>query len=65
MHHRHQYIVQVAPLKVLDLNKSGPGGPQHINQKLLRLQFKSLAARLVQRTVEPCKKARVVLESNP
>ncbi|KAI9507760.1 heat shock protein 70 [Russula earlei] len=36
---------------------SGPSGPQHINQKLLRSQFESLTAPLVQRTVEPCKKA--------
>jgi len=36
---------------------SGPSGPQHINQKLLRSQLESLTAPLVQRTVEPCKKA--------
>ncbi|KAI0253651.1 heat shock protein 70 [Lactifluus subvellereus] len=36
---------------------SGPSGPQHINQKLLRSQFESLTAPLIQRTVEPCKKA--------
>jgi molecular chaperone DnaK len=36
---------------------SGPTGPQHINQKLLRSQFESLTAPLIQRTVEPCKKA--------
>src|SRR6267154_6214097 len=36
---------------------SGPSGPQHINQKLLRSQFESLTAPLVQRTVDPCKKA--------
>ncbi|KAH9976438.1 heat shock protein 70 [Lactifluus volemus] len=36
---------------------SGPTGPQHINQKLLRSQFESLTASLIQRTVEPCKKA--------
>jgi len=32
-------------------------GPKHINQKLLRSQFESLVAPLIQRTVEPCKKA--------
>jgi molecular chaperone DnaK len=36
---------------------SGPSGPQHINQKLLRSQFESLTAPLVQRMVDPCKKA--------
>ncbi|KAF8891845.1 heat shock protein 70 family [Infundibulicybe gibba] len=32
-------------------------GPKHINNKLMRSQFESLVASLVQRTVEPCKKA--------
>ncbi|KAG5647058.1 hypothetical protein DXG03_001428 [Asterophora parasitica] len=32
-------------------------GPKHINSKLLRSQFESLVAPLVQRTVDPCKKA--------
>jgi len=32
-------------------------GPRHINLKLLRSQFESLVAPLVQRTIEPCKKA--------
>jgi molecular chaperone DnaK len=32
-------------------------GPRHINTKLMRSQFESLVAPLVQRTVEPCKKA--------
>ena len=32
-------------------------GPRHINNKLLRSQFETLVAPLVQRTVEPCKKA--------
>ena len=32
-------------------------GPKHINQKLLRSQFESLVAPLVQKTVDPCKKA--------
>ncbi|KAF8918192.1 heat shock protein 70 [Mucidula mucida] len=32
-------------------------GPKHINQKLLRSQFESLVAPLVQRTVDPCRKA--------
>ncbi|KAG9041997.1 70-kilodalton heat shock protein [Tulasnella sp. UAMH 9824] len=32
-------------------------GPKHINTKLLRSQFETLVAPLVQRTVEPCKKA--------
>lgn len=32
-------------------------GPRHINTKLLRSQFETLVAPLVQRTVEPCKKA--------
>jgi molecular chaperone DnaK len=32
-------------------------GPKHINTKLMRSQFESLVAPLVQRTVEPCKKA--------
>jgi len=36
---------------------SGRSGPQRINQKLLRSQFESLTSPLVQRTVEPCKKA--------
>ena len=36
---------------------SGPSGPQHINQKLLHSQFESLTGPLIQRTVEPCKKA--------
>ena len=36
---------------------SASSGPQHFNQKLLRSQFESLTAPLVQRTVEPCKKA--------
>ena len=36
---------------------SGPSGLQHINQKLLRSQFESLTAPLVQRMVDPCKKA--------
>ena len=32
-------------------------GLQHINSKLLRSQFETLVAPLVQRTVEPCRKA--------
>ncbi|TFK44939.1 heat shock protein 70 family [Crucibulum laeve] len=32
-------------------------GPKHINTKLIRSQFESLVAPLVQRTVDPCKKA--------
>jgi Ethanolamine utilization protein EutJ (predicted chaperonin) len=32
-------------------------GPKHINLKLLRSQFESLVNPLVQRTVDPCKKA--------
>jgi molecular chaperone DnaK len=32
-------------------------GPKHINTKLLRSQFENLVAPLVQRTVDPCKKA--------
>ncbi|KAF9486038.1 heat shock protein 70 [Pholiota conissans] len=32
-------------------------GPKHINDKLLRSQFEALVAPLIQRTVEPCKKA--------
>jgi molecular chaperone DnaK len=32
-------------------------GPKHINSKLLRSQFEALVAPLIQRTVEPCKKA--------
>jgi molecular chaperone DnaK len=32
-------------------------GPRHINSKLLRSQFESLVAPLVQRTVDPCRKA--------
>ncbi|KAG8873430.1 70-kilodalton heat shock protein [Tulasnella sp. 331] len=32
-------------------------GPKHINQKLLRSQFESLVAPLVQKTVDPCRKA--------
>lgn len=32
-------------------------GPMHINNKLLRSQFEGLVAPLVQRTVEPCRRA--------
>jgi len=32
-------------------------GPKHINLKVMRSQFEGLVAPLVQRTVEPCKKA--------
>jgi molecular chaperone DnaK len=32
-------------------------GPKHINLKIMRSQFESLVAPLIQRTVEPCKKA--------
>lgn len=32
-------------------------GPKHINLKILRSQFESLVSKLVQRTIEPCKKA--------
>lgn len=32
-------------------------GPKHINSKLLRSQFESLVGPLVQRTVDPCRKA--------
>ncbi|KDQ52809.1 hypothetical protein JAAARDRAFT_39796 [Jaapia argillacea MUCL 33604] len=32
-------------------------GPKHVNLKLMRSQFESLVAPLVQRTVDPCKKA--------
>ncbi|KAH9485584.1 Heat shock 70 kDa protein [Psilocybe cubensis] len=32
-------------------------GPKHINTKLMRSQFESLVGPLIQRTVEPCKKA--------
>jgi len=32
-------------------------GPKHINSKMSRSQFEALVAPLVQRTVEPCKKA--------
>jgi len=32
-------------------------GPKHINTKLIRSQFESLVQPLVQRTVDPCKKA--------
>lgn len=32
-------------------------GPKHINLKLLRSQFEALVAPLVQRTIDPCKKA--------
>lgn len=32
-------------------------GPNHTNTKLMRSQFKSLVTPLVQRTVDPCKKA--------
>ena len=32
-------------------------GPKHINTKLLRSQFEALVSPLIQRTVEPCKKA--------
>ncbi|KAH8984773.1 heat shock protein 70 [Lactarius hatsudake] len=36
---------------------SGPSGPQHINEKLMRSQFEALTAPLIQRTIDPCKKA--------
>jgi molecular chaperone DnaK len=32
-------------------------GPKHINTKLLRSQFESLVSPLIQRTIDPCKKA--------
>jgi len=32
-------------------------GPKHINMKVLRSQFEGLVQPLVQRTVDPCKKA--------
>ena len=32
-------------------------GPKHINLKVMRSQFESLTAPLIQRTVDPCKKA--------
>jgi molecular chaperone DnaK len=32
-------------------------GPKHINLKILRSQFEAMCATLVQRTIEPCKKA--------
>lgn len=32
-------------------------GPKHINLKVLRSQFEGLTANLIQRTIEPCKKA--------
>ncbi|KDQ57146.1 hypothetical protein JAAARDRAFT_194320 [Jaapia argillacea MUCL 33604] len=32
-------------------------GPKHVNLKLMRSQFESLVAPLIQRTVDPCKKA--------
>ncbi len=32
-------------------------GPKHINTKILRSQFESLVAPLIQRTLDPCKKA--------
>jgi molecular chaperone DnaK len=32
-------------------------GPKHINTKLLRSQFEALVSPLIQRTVDPCKKA--------
>ncbi|KAH8087812.1 heat shock protein 70 family [Cristinia sonorae] len=32
-------------------------GPKHINNKILRSQFESLVGPLIQRTVDPCKKA--------
>lgn len=32
-------------------------GPKHINSKLMRSQFEALVAPLIQRTVDPCKKA--------
>jgi molecular chaperone DnaK len=32
-------------------------GPKHINTKLMRSQFESLVGPLIQRTVDPCKKA--------
>ncbi|TBU31136.1 heat shock protein 70 [Dichomitus squalens] len=32
-------------------------GPKHINMKIIRSQFESLTSPLIQRTVDPCKKA--------
>ncbi|KAI0034873.1 heat shock protein 70 [Vararia minispora EC-137] len=34
-------------------------GPKHINTKLMRSHFESLTSALIQRTIEPCKKALV------
>jgi molecular chaperone DnaK len=36
---------------------AGLAGPWHINTKLMWSQFESIVVPLVQRTVEPCKKA--------
>ncbi|KAI0090713.1 heat shock protein 70 family [Irpex rosettiformis] len=36
---------------------AGPTGPKHINIKILRSQFESMVSKLIQRTIEPCKKA--------
>src|SRR6201999_4003897 len=35
----------------------GASGPKHINTRLLRSQLESLVGPLVQRTIDPCKKA--------
>ncbi|KAF9047451.1 heat shock protein 70 family [Panaeolus papilionaceus] len=35
----------------------GEGGPKHINDKISRAQFETLVGPLIQRTIEPCKKA--------
>ena len=34
-------------------------GPKHINLKILRSQFEGLVSNLIQRTIDPCKKALV------
>lgn len=39
------------------ISGGGAGGPKHINMKLLRSQLESLVGPLVQRTIDPCKKA--------
>jgi len=49
--HRHQTEINL-PFITADAS-----GPRHINSKLLRSQFESLVAPLVQRTVDPCRKA--------
>ncbi|KAJ3543308.1 hypothetical protein NM688_g5871 [Phlebia brevispora] len=53
--------IELSSTQQTDINlpfiSADASGPKHINLKLLRSQFESMVAPLVQRTVDPCKKA--------